>query len=331
MKSQVYVFGKFNGQNVQYPSDYSRDIFNEFDHLADRPATILTFRSGSLIYYGYIRRFFQNSDYIGFCVLLNDAQFSMPSMLFDVFEETLARMVHTGEIVGMNSQGRFMSTTQDFSDKEQLLQSICDTLQSELESFPWVKLPPVDYSVGSEEVGQYDSNTHDDETVRLGMAKYTYTCFSKAEDFDSPSVNSVRAVLNNLNQQKLAAEAENQALREANAMLVRQKAKLRYVLTIAFVAIVIFIVLMVKLQQLGETEKDLHSTKVSVSNLQSRTDELSEKVTKLSDNNDYLQRQLGEANATIVSKDEEISRLNEKVQNLQERLNFYEDDESYAW
>ena len=331
---EVYVFGKLNGVHVQYPKDYAQDIFKKFDQHANSPATILTYRNGNLLYYGYIRRFNSSSQYIGFCVLLNDALYTLPSMLFNVFEEALARMVETGEIVGLNSQGQLTFNTLTFGGKEHYLQHACEQLQCNLGSLPYIKLPPLDYGVGGEEVRNYNSNEHDDVTVSRGMAKFTYTCFSKAEDFDDQSINSVRAVLSKLNRQKQEAEAESQRLRIEYSKLKQQKAQLGYVLAIAIVAAIISLILVINMQQLDQTKSDLYSTKTTLSNTKDRNEELTENVNRLSDSIYSLQSQLDEANQTISLKENEISELNQMVSNLESRLREYENSDSvpyYSW
>ena len=56
MNVTVYLFGKLGGSYTQYPDDYSREVFSEFEKNIKSPAQLMIHRHEALIYYGYLRR-----------------------------------------------------------------------------------------------------------------------------------------------------------------------------------------------------------------------------------------------------------------------------------
>ena len=86
INSSIYIFGNFDGGYTQYPDNYAKNIYQKYFVQSPSKSQIIIHRENDLMYYGYVRKLDNNSQYIGFCVLLNGSMFSNISILFSIFE-----------------------------------------------------------------------------------------------------------------------------------------------------------------------------------------------------------------------------------------------------
>lgn len=85
------------------------------------------------MYYGYIRKLDESSQYIGFCVLINGAMFTDISKLFSVFENAFSALVFKGSILSINNKGDISSEAYTLADKEDDIKEIAALIKNGLE------------------------------------------------------------------------------------------------------------------------------------------------------------------------------------------------------
>ena len=124
MNSTFYIFGKFNGSYAQFPADYTQEIFRQLANRSSFANTQLVIhRDGNLMYYSYMRKL-EQENYIGFCLLLNDAMITEIPALFELFDNGISHLALSGEIVKINDNGDIVSNTDSLLSNRQTIQQI---------------------------------------------------------------------------------------------------------------------------------------------------------------------------------------------------------------
>lgn len=154
----VYIFGDLGCGHTQFPDDYARDIFEqfrrqEFHQQRSYKSQMAIHRNGNLMYYGYVRKLENNSQYIGFCILLNGAMFTTVHRLFPLFENAVEKMILMGEIIGFDESGSFVPMVDKLSDEPQEVISLADMIRRGVDKMEakTKPLPPVNYAVSYRE------------------------------------------------------------------------------------------------------------------------------------------------------------------------------------
>ena len=109
MNSTVYLFGVLGGGYTQYPDDYSREIFSEFEKNIKSPAQLMIHRSDAIIYYGYLRKLSEQGKYIGIAFVFNGAMCADYQSLCKLCEENFTNWVVSGDILEFTDNGDITS------------------------------------------------------------------------------------------------------------------------------------------------------------------------------------------------------------------------------
>ena len=128
MNSTFYIFGKFNGSYAQFPVDYTQDIFQQLPNRSSFSNTQLVIhRDNNLMYYCYMRKL-EQENYLGFCLLLNDAMITEFSALFELFDHAVTQLALNGEIIKISDQGEIVSNTDSLLANQQAIKQTASSL-----------------------------------------------------------------------------------------------------------------------------------------------------------------------------------------------------------
>ena len=132
MNSTFYIFGKFNGSYAQFPVDYTQEIFQQLPTKSSLSNTKLVIhRYGKLMYYCYMRKL-EQENYLGFCLLLNDAMITELSALFELFDHAVTQLALNGEIIKISDQGEIVSNTESLLTNQQAIKQTASSLIAQL-------------------------------------------------------------------------------------------------------------------------------------------------------------------------------------------------------
>ena len=176
MTISVYVFGSLRNGYTQYPDDYAKKIYLNFYEKSTATSQIAIHRDNNLMYYGYIRKLDVDSQYIGFCVLLNGIMFSNVGRLFPIFENAVADLVARGEILHFNNRGGITSSINNLNEKQQEVVRIVSIIQNQISDIEsnTRKLPPINYGISNKESKTFSESDKNEDIVNASC-KYGYT------------------------------------------------------------------------------------------------------------------------------------------------------------
>jgi len=148
MKPIVYFFGTISGRLVSYPEDHTRAFFTNFIKKAKHISQIVLHREDNLLYYGYVRRFSPNYNYLGICLCIDCVYKDMKHM-FSVFDSIFADMVQQGDILKISSNSQIEWSMDSFFSEEvavaEYSKKILDSINLSEQNI--LVLPPVDFSM----------------------------------------------------------------------------------------------------------------------------------------------------------------------------------------
>lgn len=153
MNSTFYIFGKFNGSYAQFPVDYTQEIFQQLPTKSSLSNTKLVIhRDGKLMYYCYMRKL-EQENYLGFCLLLNDAMITEFATLFEIFDKAVTQLALSGEIIKISGQGKIVSNTKSLLVNQQAIAQTASSLFAQLSPLVATKktLPVQAYSTSQDE------------------------------------------------------------------------------------------------------------------------------------------------------------------------------------
>lgn len=261
MNCTIYIFGSLGGGYVQFPKDYTKSIFQNFYSRATSDSLIAIHRKKQLMYYGYIRKLDESSQYIGFCVLINGAMFTDIGKLFSVFENVFSALVFKGSILSINNKGDISSEAYTLADKEDDIKEIAALIKNGLEdSEPHMEpLPPLDLSVANTDYKTFDSNADNTLLIRASV-KFSYTYITKRGKCDTTSLSKYKKIIRSLNAKTDKAESKYKTLKSQYDKLNRQKKQYRNIIIVCLLVVMYFLVV-----SLMETKGVLKSTQDEVS------------------------------------------------------------------
>ena len=207
MNSTFYIFGKFNGSYAQFPVDYTQEIFQRLHNRSSFANTQLVIhRDGNLMYYSYMRKL-EQENYIGFCLLLNDAMITEIPALFELFDNGICHLALNGEIVKINDNGDIVSNTDSLLSNRQTIQQIANTMMRDLNHFVETrkKLPAQSLAISQDEIKRFDISDNTNQIIESALT-YAYVFITK--DDDSQNIDSYRSTIKRLKE-------ENEKLQEA--------------------------------------------------------------------------------------------------------------------
>lgn len=347
MNVTVYLFGKLGGSYTQYPDDYSREVFSEFENNIKSPAQLMIHRHGALIYYGYLRRLSVRDKYIGIAFVFNGVMCSDITALCKLCEENITNWIVNGDILEFDDNGDIISKVDKLYKTASEFKRLSESLSTQIVSakLPFQKLPPTNYAVSASAVKTF--NIEDDNEI-FNTALNEYSNIYVYSDSTSETLKGFSDKLRRLNK-------ENINLKEENAKVLREKKRttivtiLSIVVTVGVIAIIGFanrsseqkrqiIQLTTNNQHLDLHIKNLQRDSISLeqrlastlTTLWERTNHLNklqQDSIRLIKENKQLSNDLITANKhidayrkTIEQKDKQIKEKEQRISNLQSQL-----------
>lgn len=224
MNSSIYVFGHLDNRYSQYPNDYTIDIFQDFQRKAIAQSQIIIHRHDNLMYYGYIRKLDTNSQYIGFCILLNGSMFSRATELFPIFENAVSELALKGEILKLQENGNLTSSTNDLRNHPGEVRRIGFIISSDILSLKNATktLPPICYSTEDKESITFSIKDNNKE-IAEAQSKYSDITILKKTDYDSQALQNATNIIKKLHKEKNELSASYQDLKKSYHKLGEQK------------------------------------------------------------------------------------------------------------
>lgn len=187
MNASVYIWGDFGRGLTLYPEDFSKDVISTFYNNSTSKTQLLIHRNNELMYYGYSRQLAGNSKLIGFCVLVNDVMFNDVLKLFPVFEDVIAYLVQSTDILTLNENGDVSSNLKDINDQQGEFDSFAYIVNQYLKRLDNTisKLPPINYNTTINRIKFYTSDNSNNEILNE-TCKTGFVYVRKDKNYNSP-------------------------------------------------------------------------------------------------------------------------------------------------
>jgi len=263
MTGAVYVFGSLGCGYTQYPDDYAKEIYQNFYDKTTANSQIIIHRDNNLIYYGYIRKLDTDSQYIGFCILLNGIMFSQIGKLFAIFEHAVADLVNRGKILRFNDKGDIVSDLDNLSEKQPEVERITSVICNDFSELENRILPPVNFGIANNETKNFSIIDKNNDIVEAS-AKYGYTCVFKDEDCDTASSSSYRGIIKKLYNQNETLSDNYKELKRKYDKLNEQKQQYLKVIILCIVIAICGIGLFFLQNSLDSTRNNLASAQKDI-------------------------------------------------------------------
>ena len=210
MNSSFYIFGRFNGKEEQYPVDYTKELFqslpqrHHFTH-----SHLVIHRDGKLMYYCYMRKLDQE-NYLGFCLLLNDAMITEFSALFELFDHAVTQLALNGEIIKISDRGEIVSNTESLLTNQQAIKQTASSLFAQLSPLVAAKktLPAQNYSVSKDETKTFMLTANATWIAESSLTN-AYTIITKEDN--SSNLYSYQQTIKRLQKEKEELLAKQQS------------------------------------------------------------------------------------------------------------------------
>ena len=264
------------------------------------------------MYYGYVRKLKKNSQYIGFCILLNGAMFTTVHRLFPLFENAVEKMILMGQIIGFDESGSFVPMLDKLSDEPQEVISLADMIRRKVDKMEakTKPLPPVNYAVCKTEKTFFSMEASDSEVVEASV-KYSFVYVGKDKQYDTPALRYQASTIQTLYKEKndLLSRYHQLELRYNN--LNRQKKQYRNV-------VILCLVLALCGVGLYFLKDSLDSTKLSLGVSQRQNAQMQKKITQLNDSLGGLRANVRDLTSSLASEKYKCGETERKLRFLKE-------------
>lgn len=314
----VCLFGRFGNGYTQYPDDYARDIYKQFQEKAKAKSQIVIHRKNNLMYYGYIRKLDNSLQYIGICVLLNGVMFKQIDNLFTIFENAFADLVSRGNIIGFNDKGNIVSYVLDLKEKQDEIDKIATFVKRQLSIMEncTASLPPVSFGISKFESKSFDMSSKQEDIIEAS-AKYPYTCISKNKGYNNASLSGYKGVIRKLHKEKEALSAKCSQLEKDYAKLNKQKKQFKLVVIGLIAVIACSIGLFFMNQELNTTKDNLQEARNDIHKKGNKIKNLNAQVSDQKTQIGNLEYSLKEEQNQRKEAEEKLSSLKSTLENKQ--------------
>lgn len=259
VNNTIYIFGNLNNGYTQYPDNYASEIYQRFFSMANGKSQIVIHRNNDLMYYGYIRKLDQTSQYIGFCVLLNGVIYKNPSALFPIFENAVADLVAIGRIISFNEEGEIVAQVNNLSTEEEEIERISGLIRNSIGDLAsqTQPLPPVDYALAIDERKVFSIGDNSD-LILEATYKYAYTSIIKDKGSDTRSLSGYKGIIKKNRNEIKTLNQECEELKRKVTTLKNKQRNTKWVLILSLISIALFGVVYIKVINPTEvTKKDM--------------------------------------------------------------------------
>lgn len=294
MNFNLYIYGTPEGRYNQYPNDYTASLLEEWQKGA-KGARLVIYRKMNLVYYGYTERLNNEGNYIGFCVVFNNARVLKPKLLIQYFKTVVEDyLVKSGDIIKYSEDGKIHYNLRAFNEGNRAFDKLKELISSEFDSneskYGIVPLDSIYNGINSFET--IDSSASDSQILAL-TNKYNKVIINDANGAEASYLNKLIA---NMKAENVSAKEKIKSLESEVEKVNRQKKQYR---------MVVFLVLAVA--------GCLVALYIFNNNIQSLTGDLSQKKEEIK----ALNSDLTIANAKIDTISLELSDKNQRIVVLQ--------------
>ena len=199
----TYLFGSTNGRYIQYPQDYTQEIFEDVFNksIPTMQSFIAVHRKNNMMYYTYVRRRANNYineimninssnvkvSYIGICIALNSVMFKKISPLFKMFEGLIEKLVLEGDVFSVCERTIVIADepAEIINRKLYIARDIVNKAIKE-ENELYTELPCVSYGVESQEIQKFNILLDKEEIISDASHKYSLSFVYKNDIIESP-------------------------------------------------------------------------------------------------------------------------------------------------
>ena len=282
MNSYVYVFGNLGNGYTQYPDDYAKDIFLDFYIKSTAPSQVTIHRDNNLIYYGYIRKLDINSQYIGFCVLLNGLMLSQIGRLFPIFENIVADLVTRGDIIHFNVRGDITASIDNLNQKQQEIERVITIIQNQFSELiqDAKKIPPTNYGICNTDSQTFSESDKNEDIINASF-KYGYTFILKDQDYNTLTLTSFKSILVKLNEEKEDLVKRLNELTAKYHKLLEQKKQYKKVLFLCIIIALCGVGMFFLKESLNSTQSYLEDARNDISQKEKKLKALNDEIINL--------------------------------------------------
>lgn len=217
----TYLFGNTNGRYIQYPQDYTQEIFEDILNKSNPSmgSFIAVHRKNNIMYYIYVRRRaithveeLQNdyspsvtNSYVGICIAFNSIMLKELSPLFKQFEDLIERLVIEEKVLSAYKNTIVIADEpiDIINNKLHAARDIINKAIREIEAL-YTELPPVSYGVESQEIQTFNILTDNENKIFENTHKYSFSIIYKDEISRSPLF--IQAINNEIEYNKKQVE-----------------------------------------------------------------------------------------------------------------------------
>lgn len=240
-----YFFEESKRGYIQYPQDFTADLFKSYRNMFDSDAQLVIHRHPDhLMYYTYMKRLSEDNgkSFFGISIVINGLETTNFKSLFKLFERFFQQIISEGEILSISPEGDFVTKDIIFSDYANTFIRLSSSIKSKIEEGAHFFYPmlPVNYSSSEDDYATF-SIEEGESTFRQNQAIYNKFIITKNKKGSSSELNGLAAKIQQLNDQIEYLKMRNAELeKKSNNKSILNKWK-----AIAFGCITIGVVLLI--------------------------------------------------------------------------------------
>ena len=287
MNTSVYLFGKFKGNYTQYPDDYTRKLFLDFENniKSDVETQLMIHRDNDLVYCAYIH--LKHSSYVGVCFVFNGVVFSDANSFCKLCEDSFTSSAFS-DVLDFPNKDEIFFQDKNLYKLSNKIEPLATLMSAKiLDEITFVKLPPVNYL----------NNINEAKTFNLDNGNEVIT--EAVKEYSNVFVSG------NYSSKVLAGYSEKiSTLNDENAKL---KKKTSAVVLVAVVFVVLAIVYI--MYDLGKNLWHEHENNVEISTLKEEKGKMEETISNLETKNKNLKEDYCSVKSELEQQDSIVNRL----------------------
>lgn len=270
------------------------------------------------MYYGYVRKLDNDSQYIGFCVLLNGIMFSNISSLFPIFESAVTELVSNGDILSFNERGEIVSRIDSLVEKQNEITRISSVIRNGIDGMEaYTKsLPSISYSIANTEKKVFAYSDSNDIIIEASC-KYAYTYITKEKNYNTSSLLGYQGVIKKLYREKGEITSQYIKLKNQYDKLNKQKKQYRNVIILCAIVVLCGVGIYSLKYTLSNTQQTLELSQNENTQKGETIKNLNTKLTTLNGDVNDLKYSLDVEKAQRVQVEEELDSLIDIYRNKQ--------------
>lgn len=287
MNTSVYLFGKYKGIYTQYPDDYTRKLFLDFENniKSDVETQLMIHRDNDLVYCAYIH--LKHSSYVGVCFVFNGVVFSDANSFCKLCEDSFTSSAFSDVLDFPNKDEIFFQDKNLYklSDKIEPLATLMSA--KILDEITFVKLPPVNYLNNINEAKPFNLDSGN-EVITEAVKEYSNVFVS-----------------GNYSSKLLAGYSEKiSTLNDENAKL-RKKSKGFVIVAVVFVVLAIVYIMC----DLGKNLWNEHENNEEIRTLKEEKGDMEKTISDLKTENRNLIGDYYSVKSELKQQDSIVNRL----------------------